>query len=293
MLPSGCHALELKPTARLTARLQCWTRHSKWLSLARSPDAPNLKTLSLADRSRPTQLSEVLSPVTRALLLLSALAVLLTSGCGGSRMDIDQMTAARSVDLQTIQSVVAPASEYRIGVGDKLDVRVFQVEDLSFEELVVDTSGNIQLPLVGAVRAADRTAGEMASDIARRLAARYLRDPQVTVTVEEAASQKITVDGAVTKPGVYEMRGSTSLLQAVAMAEGPTRIADLTKVAVFRTIDGRRSVALFDLSAIRQGRASDPQVLGEDVIVVDTSRLNYALREVVGALPALSAFAYF
>ena len=207
-------------------------------------------------------------------------------------MDINQMSAAQPVDLQTAQEVVAAAIEYRIGVGDKLDVRVFQVADLSFAELVVDTSGNINLPLIGAVRSAGRTAGEMSTDIAERLSARYLRDPQVTVTVKEAASQKITVDGAVIKPGVYEMRGSTSLLQAVAMAEGPTRVADLSKVAVFRSIDGRRSVAIFDLGAIRQGRASDPQVLGDDVIVVDTSRLSSALREAIGALPALSAFAF-
>lgn len=224
--------------------------------------------------------------------ILAALAVAAgLAGCGGSHMDIDQMTAARPVDLQTVEEVAAPSTEYRIGVGDKLDVRVFQVADLSFEELVVDTSGNINLPLIGAVRSAGRTAGEMSTDIAQRLAAQYLRDPQVTVTVKEAASQKITVDGAVTKPGVYEMRGSTSLLQAVAMAEGPTRVADLTKVAVFRSIDGRRSVAVFDLTAIRQGRASDPQVLGDDVIVVDTSRLSSTLREIVGALPALGAFA--
>lgn len=232
-------------------------------------------------------------PLMRAFLVLSVLVAVLLSGCGGPRMDIDQMTAARPVDLQTVQTVVAHTDEYRIGVGDKLDVRVFQVADLSFEELVVDTSGNINLPLIGAVRSAGRTAGEMSTDIAARLAAQYLRDPQVTVTVKEAASQKITVDGAVTKPGVYEMRGATSLLQAVAMAEGPTRVADLTKVAVFRTIDGRRSVALFDLSAIRQGRASDPAILGDDVVVVDTSRLSSTLREVVGALPALAAFAYF
>lgn len=229
----------------------------------------------------------------RALSLLSVLLIVMLAGCGGPRMDIDQMTAARPVDLQTVQPVTSAPAEYRIGVGDKLDVRVFQVEDLSFEALVVDTSGNINMPLIGAVRSAGRTAAEMSSDIAGRLATRFLRDPQVTVTVKEAASQKITVDGAVTKPGVYEMRGSTSLLQAVAMAEGPTRVADLTKVAVFRSIDGRRSVAIFDLSAIRQGRASDPQVLGDDVIVVDTSRLSSALREAVGALPALAAFAYF
>lgn len=226
----------------------------------------------------------------RVPFVVSVLLAVLLASCGGTRMDITEMTAARPVDLELVGVVDAPGAEYRIGVGDKLDVRVFQVADLSFEELVVDTSGNINMPLIGAVRSAGRTAGEMSADIAQRLAARYLRDPQVTVTVKEAASQKITVDGAVTKPGVYEMRGSTSLLQAVAMAEGPTRVADLTKVAVFRTVDGQRSVAVFDLATIRQGRASDPEVFGDDVIVVDTSRLNSALREIVGVIPALAAF---
>lgn len=231
----------------------------------------------------------------RALPLVLIATATLLAACGGPKMDLSQVTAAQPVDLQTVQ-VSANASnqaEYRIGVGDKLSIRVFQVQDLSFDSLTVDTSGNIQLPLIGAVRASERTAGELSTDIAQKLSAQYLRNPQVTVTVTEAASQKITVDGAVTKPGVYEMRGSTSLLQAVAMAEGPSRVADLTKVAVFRTINGERSVALFDLQAIRQGRADDPMVLGDDIIVVDTSRLNSALREVVGALPALSIFRPF
>lgn len=229
----------------------------------------------------------------RALSCLLILAAVALTGCGGTRMDINQMTAAQPTDLGLEQVSVTPGSEYRMGVGDKLNVRVFQVADLSFENLVIDTSGNVQLPLIGGVRGAGRTAGEMASEIATLLAAQYLRDPQVTVTVSEAASQKITVDGAVTKPGVYEMRGSTSLLQAVAMAEGPTPLADLTSVAVFRTINGRRAVALFDLASIRQGRADDPQVLGDDIVVVDTSRLNSLMREVLGALPGLAVFGYF
>jgi polysaccharide export outer membrane protein len=229
----------------------------------------------------------------RAIFLLPLMLAVVLAGCGGPRMNVADMTAAQAVDLQTVPTVAEPSIEYRIGVGDKLNVRVFQVEDLSFDQLVVDTSGNIQLPLIGAVGAAGRTAGEMSLDIAARLSAQYLRNPQVTVTVTQAASQKITVDGAVTRPGVYEMRGSTSLLQAVAMAEGPSRVADLSKVAVFRTIEGQRSVALFDLGAIRQGRASDPQVLGDDVIVVDTSRLNSALRDIVSAVPALAAFRPF
>ena len=225
--------------------------------------------------------------------LLPLLAAAVLSACGGPRMDINAMTAAQAVDMHPATAAAAPAGEYRIGVGDKINVRVFQVPDLSFEDLVIDTSGNVQVPLIGAVRGSGRTPGEMSADIAERLAGQYLRDPQVTVTVTEAASQKITVDGAVTKPGVYEMRGSTSLLQAVAMAEGPTPVADLTKVGVFRAINGPRSVALVRQAANPQGRALDPQVRGDDVIVVDTSRLNSTLREIVGAVPALAVFRFF
>jgi polysaccharide export outer membrane protein len=74
------------------------------------------------------------------------------------------------------------------------------------------------------------------------------------------------------------------------MAEGPTAVADLTQVAVFRTISGQRAVALFDLQAIRQGRAEDPAVLGDDVIVVDTSRTSAAMRGIISAIPALAIF---
>jgi polysaccharide export outer membrane protein len=229
----------------------------------------------------------------RALPLVLILTASLLSACGGSRMDMTAMTAAQPVDLQITSLSTAPQAEYTIGVGDKLSVRVFQVPDLSFDQLVVDTSGDIQMPLIGAVRATGQTAGQLSTQIAERLSAQYLRNPQVTVTVTEAASQKITVDGAVTKPGVYEMRGSTSLLQAVAMAEGPSAVADLTKVAVFRTIGGQRSVALFDLQAIRQGRAEDPAVLGDDVIVVDTSRMNATMRGIISAVPALAIFRPF
>lgn len=229
----------------------------------------------------------------RALPLVLMLMAFLLAACGGTRMDMAAMTAAQPVDMRTDHASSAAQAEYRIGVGDKLSVRVFQVPDLSFDQLVVDTSGDIQMPLIGAVRATGQTAGELSILIAERLSAQYLRNPQVTVTVTEAASQKITVDGAVTKPGVYEMRGTTSLLQAVAMAEGPTGVADLTKVAVFRTIAGQRSVALFDLQAIRQGRADDPTVLGDDVIVVDTSRMSAAMRGIIGAVPALAVFRPF
>ncbi len=152
--------------------------------------------------------------------------------------------------------------------------------------------GSCNFPCWDPSRPPDSTPAELSTELERRLGERYLRNPRVSVSVSTAASQKITIDGAVMKPGVYEMRGRTTLLQAVAMAEGGTRIADLEKVAVFRTVDGRRMIAVFDLAAIRRGQAEDPLVLGDDIVVVDTSRLNARYRDIIEILPGLAVFAY-
>ena len=182
---------------------------------------------------------------------------------------------------------------YLIGPSDVLMLTVFQVEDLSFDELRVDDAGDLQLPVVGNIKAEGRTAEELGRELERLLGERYLRNPSVSVSVTEAANQKITVDGAVTKAGVYTMRGRTTLMQAIAMAEGPTRTANMRSIAVFRTNNDQRSVAVFDLSAIRAGVAADPVVLGDDIIVVDTSRLSAAMRDIIAALPALGVFGYY
>ena len=222
-------------------------------------------------------------------------ALLTLAACSSGPRPGASPDVARTVDPLALQAAMAndpTDADYRIGRSDKLKVSVFQVPDLSFDEIRVDAAGNLQLPLIGSVVAEGMTPVELSQEITSRLAQRYLRDPQVTVTVMEAASQKVTVDGAVTKPGVYEMQGRTSLLQAVAMAEGPTRTANLKSVAVFRSVNDRRMVAVFDLSAIRSGLSPDPVILGDDVIVVDTSRLQAALRDAISALPSFAAFAY-
>lgn len=230
-----------------------------------------------------------------ALRLIALLfAVFALAACGSSGRSNANVTAATSVasyDLPVGQAA-SPTEDYRIGETDLLKISVFRVPELSFEQLRVDAAGNIQIPLIGTVQAAGLTSSELSASLASQLGARYLRDPQVTVTVVEAASQKITVDGAVTQPGVYVMRGRTTLMQAVAMASGPSRGADLSSVAIFRTVDGRRMVAVFDLGAIRNGAAADPVVLGEDVIVVDTSRLSESLQAALSVVPALAIFRF-
>ena len=228
----------------------------------------------------------------RILYLLVAGSCLV--GCASGRTPASPLVAA-VVDPSTLEGAAAYGSEdvYRIGAADKLALRVFQVQDLSFEEIYVDAAGNLQLPLLGIVPAKGLTPAELSRDIEERLRERYLQNPQVVVSVLSAASQKITVDGAVTKPGVYEMRGRTTLMQAVAMAQGATRVADLDSVAVFRTVNDRRMVAVFDLDAIRRGQVTDPMLQGDDVVVVDTSQLSANIREALQLLPGLAVFGYF
>lgn len=196
--------------------------------------------------------------------------------------------------MSALASPPAPAqgAAYLIGAGDLLAINVFQVQDLSSEGIRVDAQGNLQLPLLGSIRASGRTPEELSNLVAEGLNARYLRNAAVSISVSESASQKITVDGAVTKPGVYEMQGRTTLMQAVAMAEGPSRVASLRQVVVFRDVEGERRAAVLNLAAIRAGQEPDPLMQGDDIIVIGTSRNAIALREIVAALPALSVFAY-
>ena len=127
-----------------------------------------------------------------------------------------------------------------------------------------------------------------------QLRGRFLQSPQVSVRVREAANQKVTVDGAVNQPGVYQITTSTTLLQAVAMARGPDKdYANLKRILVFRTIDGTRQAAVFNLLDIRSGKAPDPVILANDVIVVDGSNVKGAWREILRSLPGLAFFRTF
>jgi polysaccharide export outer membrane protein len=184
-------------------------------------------------------------------------------------------------------------AEYRIGPLDKLQVSVFQVPELT-GETVVDASGFISLPLIGQVNAAGRSAGELSKAIADKLRDKYLQDPQVTVTLKEAVSQKITIEGAVQEPGVFPISGHTTLMQAIAMARGadPAR-ANEKKVVVFRTINGQRMAAGFNLREIRNGKAEDPQVYGSDIIVVDSSTARGVIHDMVSTVPLLAIFRPF
>jgi polysaccharide export outer membrane protein len=128
------------------------------------------------------------------------------------------------------------------------------------------------------------TVADLQANIAVRLKEKYLQSPEVTIYVKEFASQKITVDGSITAPGVYAISGRTTLLQVLAMAKGPDRVANESRVVVFRMINNQRMGAVFDR------RADDPEVYGNDVVVVERSGMKSLFRDATGAMPILGIF---
>jgi polysaccharide export outer membrane protein len=188
---------------------------------------------------------------------------------------------------------VGSAADYRVGPQDVIEVAVFQAPDFS-RTVEVDAAGNISLPLIGLVAAAGRTPSELQSVVTDKLSAKYMQSPEVTVSVREFASQKVTVDGAVGAPGVYPIKGRTSLMQAVALAKGTdTKSANEKSVVIFRTVNGQRMAAKFDLAAIRKGEVDDPRVYGNDVIMVERSGTKSLLNSIASALPVFSIFRAF
>jgi polysaccharide export outer membrane protein len=177
-------------------------------------------------------------------------------------------------------------ADYRVGPLDEMSITVFQEPDLSLKEVRVDASGNILLPLIGQVRAAGRTTPELAKEIARLYGERLLVNPQITLNVTKATSQTVTVEGEVKKPGIYEIPGSLTLIQSVALAEGAGDYAKTDEIIVFRIKEGQRYAARFNLRDIRTGKSPDPALQGRDVVVVGYSSAKHLVGQIIATVPA-------
>jgi polysaccharide export outer membrane protein len=225
-------------------------------------------------------------------LLLSACASSSAVGPAGTSRAVSTADAMAAPDSTSAAGEYTGESEYRIGAQDLLDISVFQVPDLN-RSVRVNSNGVVSLPLIGQMQAGGRTVQELEADIAEKLEKGYLQSPQVTVFVKEFTSQRVTVEGAVKKPGIYPLTGRTSLLQTIALAEGVTDLANLDGIVVFRTIEGKKMAAVFSLKQIRSGDAPDPQIYGDDIVVVDTSGGKSAIRQILQAVPFFNLFGVY
>jgi polysaccharide export outer membrane protein len=196
---------------------------------------------------------------------------------------------AQKIFAANSASAAADKQDYKIAPLDVLDVAVFGVTELN-RTVQVSSTGMISLPLIKTVKAGGRTQAQLERDIAAKLEAGYLQSPQVSVFVKEYNSQRITVDGAVKKPGIFPTTGQISLMQAVAMAEGLTTVADPSGVLLFRTVDNKKMAARFDIRQIRAGKVDDPMLQAGDIVMVDESAGRTTLRDIKEVLPLSGLF---
>lgn len=193
--------------------------------------------------------------------------------------------AADGSGSAAVPNIAAPyaslGKDYRVGPNDLLDIEVLEL-DPPKRTVRVNAAGAISLPLIGLATVAGRTAQEIETLVADRYREKYLQNPQVSVFIKEFTTERITVEGAVIKPGIFPLTGQITLLRALAMAGGFGPIADPTQVMLFRTNEQRlREVLTFNVEQIRAGADTDPVIMGDDLIVVQKDGTRKLLRDSV------------
>ena len=172
-------------------------------------------------------------------------------------------------ELASAQSQPAvPFEEYSLGVEDKLSISVWKELDMT-KTVAIRPDGKITFPLVGDVQAAGRTARQLSEDLTRLLG-RYIKEPVVTVVVEEINNFKVFVLGEVTTQGVLVLRRRTRLLEAIALAGGVSKFADKSDVVLMRFEDGKETRTRIDYRKVVSGERPELNVYlrpGDTVIV--------------------------
>ncbi len=225
------------------------------------------------------------------LIIMSLIALL--SACSQSPQYTPMGEARAQQSIEGINRAPARHVAYQptvtvsdlIAAQDVLDVNVFKVDDLSAKKLTVEANGTISLPLIGAVKVQGLTINQAEKTITAKLK-KYMQDPKVSITrTDKAISKRVTVEGEVRMPGVYPIKGNLSFLQAIAMSQGLTEVADTRNVLLYRD-GGQHNVSL---ELIRLGRLQDPVLRNDDRIVVLKDPKKVREKKLLEYIPAVTA----
>ncbi|MFA6601077.1 MAG: polysaccharide biosynthesis/export family protein [Candidatus Omnitrophota bacterium] len=162
----------------------------------------------------------------------------------------------------------ARAENYKIGIGDLLQVDVYDEPDLSVEVRVL-TDGMISLPLIGSIRAWGLTVTALEQEVMKILGEKYLVNPQVTVIVKEFS--RIFVFGEVREPSAFPLTGKLTVFEAITLAGGFTEVANKSAVKVIRQKpDGGETTFEVDIDRLtKKGDTSqDMELEANDRIVI-------------------------
>jgi polysaccharide export outer membrane protein len=157
-----------------------------------------------------------------------------------------------------------------LGAGDLVEVRVFQEADLS-GAYRLSPEGTVDYPLCGKVSLSGMTSSQAADALTSCLAHGYLRKPQVSVLIREYNSKKIFVFGEVQKPGTFPYEENMSIVQAVTLAGGFTKIASKNGTQVTRAVDGLEKKIRVPVEDIGVGRERNFYLKPGDIVFVPES----------------------
>ena len=163
--------------------------------------------------------------------------------------DAGSEPAARPASISAKAALANPS----LAANDRIEIKVFHEPDLDTTARI-SGDGKITFPLIGEVAVAGKTAQAAARLIRDRLEARFLVDPQVTLTVVEPSRRLFTVLGQVQRPGTYRFpdRETLNVIQVIGIAGGYTRLADPARITVKRHANGKDIV--LQLNAKRMAR---------------------------------------
>lgn len=223
-------------------------------------------------------------------------AAALACGCGGLQVDYDDedvatvnggaaaeaKTPAAEPDLRKTggpqeAAVVAAATraklDYKISATDLLSVTVYEVEEMN-RRVRVSGSGEVFLPLVGAVAVGGKTLSAAQALIEKKLLA-YVIKPQVTLFIEEYGNRRFSVMGEVLRPGSYPIptESRVTVLEAISTAGGFTPVAAADRARLVRSVNGQSWTYLIDVPTLTRGRQKEMNMILEpnDVIFIPQS----------------------
>jgi len=159
-----------------------------------------------------------------------------------------------------------------LGPEDVFTVNVYLEDSLS-GEYRLDSNGDFSFPLLGSLHLSGKTPTEAAEVLSERLSDGFLRNPQVSVTVKEFNSRKVSVIGQVRKPGRYGYHEGMTLVEAIALAGGTTDSAVLREIQVTRNEDEMQRYGV-PFKDITQGKAPAFMLVPGDIIFVDESAVR-------------------
>jgi protein involved in polysaccharide export with SLBB domain len=201
--------------------------------------------------------------------LIVLFALFGTSGCA---------TVKQPTNVATLKPAGPPSEgEYKIQVGDQIDVKFYFNPDLN-EHVVVRPDGMISMQLVPEIKAAGLTPKELTEALKKEYS-RELAKPELSVIMRTFTAQRIYVGGEVGRPGDKPLVGTVTVLQAIAMAEGFRETAKTTEVVLIRRRpDGHPQVIPLNIKAAIAGQdmSQDPALLPYDVVHVPRSGLAMA-----------------